>query len=746
MKSVSSSSHRVSVTLLALVALSVTPAPARATATEGVTAAAPTITGTPPAESNYTARPACPPPAPGYAGCLALELTPRTAAARAQAQQAQADPKTITECEEAFPSACLTPQDLRDAYFPAPSEPPEAPASEPQTIALVDAYNDPKAQADLETYEEAFGLRQCPAASNACFEQVNQNGETDHPPFPATEGDRQTELLFCENTHLSWKAREAACENVVEAEGWAIEISTDIEVARGICHNCKILLVETDSQSYEDLEAGEETAYKLKATEISDSWGGEQPNSESPAFDHPGTVLTAAAGDNGYLNWTDAQKTEEAKQECLEEAAGPTERALCETIGYPVSADYPAGSPHVVAVGGTKLTLSAGVRQSETVWNEDPDPENKNSGAGGGGCSSEAFEAPAWQQAVPDWSQVGCGSRRAVADVAADADPYTGVAVYDSVPNFSEENGKLVNRPLDWWPIGGTSVASPIIASMFALAGGAHKVEYPAKTLYTHLETTGLYDVTKGGNGRCDDLYVSCSGSLDQQSTEFAFDCGEDAFICNAAPGCGNQYYDGPTGVGTPNGVAAFKPGAIPPIVKPECATKNEGGGSKTTTGDKGSSSGAEGSQDETNGQENTNGQSTTGSTFNPSGSVTPNGQTTTSNTSPPATTKRAPRISSLALTAAARAALRRPRPVGNQLAFSCVLSQAATVRVTLSLEIRSAGHTQWRTLPGSFTFDAIKALDRRRLRDTAHLLSGTYRLTLTPADGKSRSISIRIA
>ncbi len=108
-------------------------------------------------------------------------------------------------------------------------------------------------------------------------------------------------------------------------------------------------------------------------------------------------------------------------------------------------------------------------------------------GAGGGGCS-ESFTAPPWQQAVPDWSQVGCGSKRAVADVSADADPYTGVAVYDSVPIHPRRSiGELVNTPLEWWPIGGTSVASPIVASMFALAGGAHHVEYPAQTLYSHL-------------------------------------------------------------------------------------------------------------------------------------------------------------------------------------------------------------------------------------------------------------------
>jgi Subtilase family len=700
-------------------------------------------------ESDYTIRPACPAPAPGHASCLALELAPRTAAARTQADTAQPNPQTVAECAEAFPSACMTPQDLRDAYFPGTGELPEAPASEPQTIALVDAYNDPKARADLQTYEAAFGLNKCSAASSACFEQVNQNGEIDNPPFPASEEAREAELSVCENTHLSRKTRETACENVVEAEGWAVEISTDIEVARGICNNCKILLVDTDTATYPDLEVGEETAARLKATEISDSWGGEEPAKDSSAFKHPGTIVTAAAGDDGYLNWTEAKQVEEAKQECLEAAHGAAERLACDAIGYSVGADYPASSPHVIAVGGTKLTVSAGARSSETVWNEDPDHEGGNEGAGGGGCASEAFPAPAWQLAVPDWSQLGCGSHRAVADVAADADPYTGVAVYDSVPDFSEEEGTLTNTPLDWWPIGGTSVASPIIASMFALAGGAHGVEYPAATLYSHLETTGLYNVTKGGNGKCDDLYTSCAGSLEPLSPEFPFDCGEGSLICNAAPGCGDEYYDGPTGVGTPNGIAAFKPGIVlPPIVKPACAAtsepkgKTEGGGPGATANGKGSGGEPEGSGGRGPGEQSAGGSSSGAPDSGSNGGQAPGA----SSPSTAKTTRQAARISALALTANARLALRHPPPALTRLAFSCTLSRSAKVRVTLSIQIRLAGHTRWRKLPASLTFNAVKGLNRRRLHGAGELAPGVYRLTLTPAGGRARSITFRVA
>jgi hypothetical protein len=82
---------------------------------------------------------------------------------------------------------------------------------------------------------------------------------------------------------------------------------------------------------------------------------------------------------------------------------------------------------------------------------------------------------------------------------------------------------------LNWTPVGGTSLASPIVASMFALAGGSHGVEYPAKTLYSHLGSTGLYDVTEGGNGKCDDDYSSgCSGSMSPLSVT---DCGQGGVV-----------------------------------------------------------------------------------------------------------------------------------------------------------------------------------------------------------------------
>ena len=261
------------------------------------------------------------------------------------------------------------------------------------------------------------------------------------------------------------------------------------------------------------------------ASEVSDSWGGREPASDSEAFNHPGVVVTAASGDCGYLGW----------------------RAFVEECSLGVN--YPAASPHVVSVGGTSLTMTGVGGQAwgtESVW-----------GGSGGGCS-ESFPAQAWQREVGDWSSVGCGtgseSKRAANDVAADADPYTGVAVYDSVPYLAPGEWPRSGRAPGWTPIGGTSVASPIVASMFALAGGSHGVAYPAQTLYSHLGSSLLHDIAEGGNGDCEGFYEGgCSGSMVPLSLE---DCGKGALICNASAG-----YDGPSGVGTPDGIEAFAPG-----------------------------------------------------------------------------------------------------------------------------------------------------------------------------------------
>jgi hypothetical protein len=743
--------------------------------------------------SDYRTRPACRAPTPHHASCLAVELVPKTSEARARTHPlgiARNGPVSAASPTEGTDG--VRPVDLRAAYFPG--ERPEAPASAPQTIALVDAYNDPEAEADLAVYDKEFGIEECSTA-NGCFEQVNQQGERENPPFPKSEAERKAELKVCENTHETRPKRERACDRVEEAEGWAVEISTDIETAHAICQrHCHILLVEADSAEYTDLEAAEETAVEIgrkqttaEDTEVSNSWGGSEPVLDSSAFDHPFTAITAAAGDDGYLNWTVAAEAKGAEEE------------------YYVGADYPAASPHVIAVGGTHLSLSAsGAWESETVWNDDHGG-NENYGAGGSGCSTQ-FEAQSWQRAVPDWSKVGCEKRRAVADVAADGDPDSGVAVYDSVPDPHEEEvagGKIetVNTPLYWWPIGGTSVASPIIASMFALAGGAHGVEYPAKTLYEHLETGPglLHAVTVGGNGECDDLYTSCSGSMEPLSSRFAFDCGEGVLICNAAPG-----YDGPSGVGTPDGIGAFQPGGEAEVerrraeeeakqqVEAEARKKAEEEAKLKAEAEARRKAEEEKLQAEEEArlraedeaaarrakeaaqilereeqteaerraaekiaeEEKAGGGLSAGASASAgtggqvsSKSATGGGQTAGSparaNTGGAGSAHRHARLSNLALTARTSAAILHGLPTVAQVAFAFTLNASAPtrVRVTLARLARAGGRSRWVAAPGGFALTAGGGRHRAHLRGRGTLPAGRYRLTLTPAHGASRSL-----
>jgi subtilase family serine protease len=249
--------------------------------------------------------------------------------------------------------------------------------------------------------------------------------------------------------------------------GWGVEIDLDIEMVSAICPNCNILLVEATSATMGNLGAAVNEAVKLGANEVSNSYIGGESSLES-------------LYDSAYYKHPGVAITA---------ASGDS--------GYGVG--YPAASQYVVAVGGTSLTESLGT-WTEMAW----------SGAGSG-CSS--YEAkPSWQ------TDTGC-SKRTVADVSAVADPYTGVNVYDSYGSYD-----------GWYVFGGTSVSSPIIASVYALAGGPAAGSYPASYPYTNANSSNLHDVTSGSNG-------SCGGS----------------YLCTAGPG-----YDGPTGLGTPNGTTAF--------------------------------------------------------------------------------------------------------------------------------------------------------------------------------------------
>lgn len=249
--------------------------------------------------------------------------------------------------------------------------------------------------------------------------------------------------------------------------GWATEESLDVDMVSAICPACHIYLVEANSPTFGNLGAAVNSAVSvLHAGFISNSYSGHDSASDSSYdtsyYKHKGVAITASAGDSGY------------------------------------GVGYPAASRFVTAVGGTSLTTASNSRGwTETVW----------SGTGSG-CSK--FEKkPKWQ------TDSGC-TKRTNNDVAADADPNTGVAIYDTY----DQGG--------WLEVGGTSVSSPIIASVFALAGTPVAGTFPSSYIYAH--TSDLYDVTTGSNGSC-----------------------TPAYLCHGEVG-----YDGPTGWGTPDGTAAF--------------------------------------------------------------------------------------------------------------------------------------------------------------------------------------------
>jgi Subtilase family len=652
----------------------------------GQAAAGETVSPLPP--SAYTVSPACPAPKPGHAACLALELVPRSAAAVAHSHPIGMT-RSASSITAAAPSPAtgqlgLRPQDLHSAYS-LPNE-----ASTTQTIALVDAYNDPSAESDLETFDSEFGLPKCTRATG-CFEQVNQEGHASPLPFPQT-----TEELAEQRTTCEASPSEEACLPVEEAEGWSVEISLDIETAHATCENCHIVLVEARTSEYEAFDEAENTAVNLGANEVSNSWGGPECVEgfgcvgEDSAFNHPGVVIAASAGDDGYLNW-------------LSEQHSPY-------------ANFPADLPQVVAVGGTRLnTLGThGAWNGESIWNDGGESAGHKDGygAGGGGCSTR-FTAQPWQQAVSDWKQVGCGNERAVADISADGDPYSGVAVYDSSESCYTpyvEGGKKHVLP-DWCTIGGTSLASPLLTATFALAGGAHGVKYPARTLYENAAKSpgSLHDVTAnvtaGSNGACALEFNEKTGQPGCTTAQEAATSCSSHLICLAGPG-----YDGPSGLGTPDGIGAFEP--------PAGATSEEVPSEKSPP--------------------------VTGPSPVPTPATipatTPKVNTLTTSTLP---TTPAVQLTGLALTIKAVIALNRSHPKIAALAFTFTLNLAARVHTTLEERVGRRQH--WQAVGHSLTIAALSGVNRKHLAGGGVLRPGTYRLTLAPAGGATHSMVFKI-
>src|SRR2546428_4874286 len=201
------------------------------------------------------------------------------------------------------PQATSSPTGYGPVQFQTAYGLPSSTAGAGQTIGIVDAYDDPNAESDLGVYSSTYGLPACTTA-NGCFSKVNQSGGTRYPRAD---------------------------------QGWALEISLDVQIAHAVCPNCKIMLVEAKTNSFANLLTAADYA-TAHANVVSNSWGGSEFSSETSSsydghFDRPGVPITVSSGDGGY------------------------------------GVEYPAASRYVTAVGGTTLTLNPdNTRASETVW------------------------------------------------------------------------------------------------------------------------------------------------------------------------------------------------------------------------------------------------------------------------------------------------------------------------------------------------------------------------------------------
>lgn len=222
--------------------------------------------------------------------------------------------------------------------------------------------------------------------------------------------------------------------------GWALEISLDVQWAHAIAPGAKILLVEAKTNSFANLLAAEDYA-KSHAQYVSNSWGASEfsgENSYDSHFSQTGVSFFVSAGDAG------------------------------------LPAEYPSSSPNVISVGGTTLHFSGNTFTGETGWSN-----------GGGGCSTYE-NATSAQSSFSGYAQVSCAGKRATPDVSLDADPASGVSVYDST-RYQGQQG--------WYAVGGTSASAPMWAARSAVAGAV------VSSAYVYGSSISYRDITSGNNG-----------------------------------------------------------------------------------------------------------------------------------------------------------------------------------------------------------------------------------------------------
>ncbi len=278
--------------------------------------------------------------------------------------------------------------------------------------------------------------------------------------------DSQFGLPACTSSNGCFRKVYAQGSKPNTNSGWALEISLDVEWAHAIAPQAKIVLVEAASNSFTNLLGAVDAAVANGASVVSMSWGGGESSGETsndPHFSVNGVTFTASSGDSGN------------------------------------GVEYPAASPFVVAVGGTTLSVdSSGNYLGETAW----------SGSGGGISAVET--EPLYQANYPIPNDLS--GMRGVPDVAYDANPNTGFAVYDTV-RYQGQAG--------WFQVGGTSAGAPQWAALFAIANSLRVAASKATLSSTGTAVysvgkasyaSNFHDVTSGTNGSCGTICTAVVG------------------------------------------------------------------------------------------------------------------------------------------------------------------------------------------------------------------------------------------
>jgi hypothetical protein len=384
------------------------------------------------------------------------------------------------------PPPGLSPQDVASIYQLPAVTPGVTPGPDSPTVAIIDAGGTPTLEADLAAYRAQYGMGPCTIASG-CLTILDQHGSTTSPP----------PLIA----------------------GWDFETALDADAVAAACPACRLVVVEADSPSSDDLDAATRIAAQ-HASYVSMSWGSDDEDlsrfsdvaSTERIFSHPDVTFVASSGDLGW-----ATRTTLGTYICGRNAtyaAGPSRSC----------AQYPATSPQVIAAGGTVASWSTSAQAwTQSTWY--PRTGDLNGGGPSSGCSVVAPMSAL--QSLNAKATAACGTFRATTDLSALADDF---AVYHQDLTQPPSPDPAQN----WWVMGGTSLSAPLLAGMYAQAGN-HTAPLD---IYRRAaaDPAAFVDVTGGATRSCDPVR-------------------DRLHLCSAGAG-----WDGPTGLGTPRGLAGLMP------------------------------------------------------------------------------------------------------------------------------------------------------------------------------------------